>query len=343
MSRSVKFLYLQQEDVIACGGLDMPEVIEAVERVYILHEQGKCIEPEAPLISWNGPQSKRILAHPAWVGGDVDMAGIKWIPSNPENPRKRGMPRASAIIILNDSETGYPLAVMDGTVISAARTGAATGVGAKHLARSASEKVAIIGAGPISRPQIMALQVVLPDLNEVGIFDLDADRAQRLVDEMRNLYEGINFTIASSADGCVRGADVVVTATSGVSLDQAYLDAKWLKEGVFLSTVAANDSRLEVVAQADKLVLTNIEEIENPHWLPGYAVTKGIRSKDEFVSMGSILVGQNPGRESEQERIFYNPGGMGIEDIVAASRVYNNARERSAGKELELWRNPLWI
>lgn len=343
MSRTVKFLYLQQEDVIACGGLDMPEVIDAVERVYALHEQGKCIEPEAPLISWNGPQSKRILAHPAWVGGDVNLAGIKWIPSNPENPSKRGMPRASAIIILNDSETGYPLAVMDGTVISAARTGAATGVGAKYLARQDSEKMAIIGAGPISRPQIMALQVVLPGLKEVCIFDLEPSRAQKLANEMGSLYAKIDFIIAPSADVCVHGADVVVTATSGVSLDRAYLEADWLKEGVFISTVAANDSKPEVVTQADKLVLTNLEEIENPDWLPGYAVAQGLRSKEEFISLGSIIVGQNPGRENERERIFFNPGGMGIEDVVAASYVYRNALEQGIGIELELWRDPLWI
>ena len=341
MSRSVKFLYLQQEDVIACGGLDMPEVIAAVERVYALHERGQCIEPEAPLISWNGPQGRRILAHPAWVGGEVNVAGIKWIPSNPENPRKRGMPRASAIIILNDPETGYPLAVMDGTIVSAARTGAATGVGAKYLARRDSEKVAIIGAGPISRPQIMALHVVLPALKEVSIFDLDAGRAQKLADEMQRLYK-TNFTVAPSAEASVRGADVVVTVTSGVSLDRAYLEASWLKEGVFVSTVAANDSRIEVVVQADKLVLTNMEELDNPIWLVGLAVAKGLRSREDFVSMGSIIIGQNPGRQNDRERIFYNPGGMGIEDVVAAYRVYRNAQDQGMGVELELWHEPLW-
>ena len=341
MSRSVKFLYLQQEDVIACGGLDMPEVIAAVERVYALHERGQCIEPEAPLISWNGPQGRRILAHPAWVGGEVNVAGIKWIPSNPENPRKRGMPRASAIIILNDPETGYPLAVMDGTIVSAARTGAATGVGAKYLARRDSEKVAIIGAGPISRPQIMALHVVLPALKEVSIFDLDAGRAQKLADEMQRLYK-TNFTVAPSAEASVRGADVVVTVTSGVSLDRAYLEASWLKEGVLVSTVAANDSKLEVVVQADKLVLTNMEELDNPIWLVGLAVAKGLRSREDFVSMGSIIIGQNPGRQNDRERIFYNPGGMGIEDVVAAYRVYRNAQDQGMGVELELWHEPLW-
>ena len=77
MSKSVKFLYLQQEDVIACGGLDMKETIDAVEKVYSLRDRGECIEPGAPLITWNGPQGRRILAHMAYVGGDVDMAGIK--------------------------------------------------------------------------------------------------------------------------------------------------------------------------------------------------------------------------------------------------------------------------
>jgi len=342
MSRSVKFLYLQQEDVIACGALDMLEVIAAVEKVYALHERGECIEPEAPLLTWGGPQSKRILAHPAWVAGDVNVAGIKWIPSNPENPRVRGMPRASAIIILNDVETGYPLAVMDGTVISAARTGAATGVGAKYLARHDSEKVAIIGAGPISRPQIMALHAVLPALKEVSIFDLDSDRAQKLADEMSAICVKTTFTVAPSAEASVREADVVVTVTSGVPLERAYLDASWLKEGAFVSTVAANDSKLEVVVQADKLVLTNMEELDNPIWLVGLAIAKGLRSRDEFVSMGSIIIGQNPGRENDRERIFFNPGGMGIEDVVAADRVYRNAQERGIGTELELWHEPLW-
>lgn len=343
MSRSVKFLYLQQEDVLACGALDMVALTEALEKVYALHEMGECIEPEAPLISWNGPQSKRILAHPAWVGGDVNMAGIKWIPSNPENPRKLGMPRASAIIILNDADTGYPLAVMDGTVISAARTGAATAVGAKYLARPDSKKAAIIGAGPISRPQIMGLHAVLPDLRHVSIYDIQPKRAQELAQEMRSRYEDTDFIIAPSAEESVRNADIVVTATSGVSLDRAYLEAQWLKEGVFLSTVASNDSKLEVIAEADKLVLTNMEELENTTWLIGYAIAQGVRSEDEFISMGSIIVGKNPGRESELERVFYNPGGMGIEDVAAATMVYRKALEKSVGLELELWREPLWV
>lgn len=346
MSEPVKFLYLQQEDVIACGGLDMPMIIGAVEKAYRLHEQGECIEPEAPMISWNGPngpQDKRILAHPAWVGGDINMAGIKWIPSNPENPKKIDMPRASGIIILNDSDTGFPLAIMDGTVISAARTGAATGVGAKYLANRNSEKMSIIGAGPISRPQIMALQFVLPELKEVSICDLSGERAEKLAGEMRELYPGINFTTTQSAKDSVRDADVVVTATSGVTIERAYLEADWLKEGVFISTVAANDSKMEVLLQADKLVLTAMEELDNPAWLVGLAIAEKLLPREKFISMGSIIIGKNPGRENPKERIFLNPGGMGIEDVAAAHQVYLSALNKGIGKELELWHKPLWI
>lgn len=342
MSRSVKFIYLQQEDVLSCGGLDMGQLLNTLEQVYLLHEQGLTIEPEAPLIKWEGAQGKRILGHPAWVGGEIGMAGIKWIPSNPENPRKRGMPRASALIILNDDETGYPLAVMDGTVISAARTGAATGVGARYLARKDSETAAIIGAGPISRPQIMAIKEALPTIQEVRIFDLSVERAQGLVDDMRIRYPDTVFSIASSAEFAVRQADVVITATSGVSLENAYLEAEWLKEGVFLSTVASNDSKPAVLAQADRLVLTNLEELDNPIWLIGWAIANGVQNRENFVSLGSIIAGKNPGRKNDRERIFFNPGGMGIEDVAAATQVFRKALELGLGQELELWKEPLW-
>jgi 2,3-diaminopropionate biosynthesis protein SbnB len=342
MDKSVKFIYLQQEDVIACGGLDMRETIEAIEKVYSLRDRGECIQPGAPLITWNGPHGRRILTHMAYVGGDVDVAGIKWIPSNPENPRRRGLPRASAIIILNDPETGFPLTVMDGTVVSAMRTAAATGVGAKYLARKDSQIVGLIGAGAINRSQIRALREVLPELQEVKIFDLVEAKAHRFAEEMGEKVD-LHFTVARSAQEAVVGSDVVVTATSGVPLGNAYLEASWLKEGSFLSTISSNDSKIEVVLEADKLVVTNREELEDPTWLVGLVCKRGLRSQDDFIEMGEIVNGRRPGREDEKERIFYNPGGMGVEDVIAAHRIYQQAVAKGIGRELELWHEPVWV
>ena len=342
MSKSIKFIYLQQEDVIACGGLDMRETIEAVEKAHSLRERGECIEPGSLMITYNGPQGRRILTHAAYIGGDVNMAGIKWIPSSPENPFKRGLPRASAIIILNDPETGFPLAVMDGTVVSAMRTAAVTGLGTKYLARKDSKVVGLVGAGVINRSQIRAVLEILPGIEEIKIFDLIADKAQKFAQEMEAKL-GVPFRAADSAEEAVTDSDVVVASTVGVTPETSYIEASWLKEGSFLSSVSGSDAKIEVVLQADKRVVTNRHEPKNPRWLMGLICTQGLLSEDDLVEIGEIINGKQPGRENDRERIYYNPTGLGVEDVIAARRVYQQAVAKGIGRELELWHEPVWV
>jgi len=342
MVKSVKFIYLQQEDVIACGGLEMRETIEAVEKVYSLRDRGECIEPGTLIIAYDGPQGRRIMTHEAFVGGDVNVAGLKWIPSSPENPFKRGLPRASAIIILNDPETGFPLAVMDGTIVSAMRTAAVTGVGAKYLARKDSKVVGLVGAGPINRSQIRAVREVLPELQEVKIFDLRADRAQEFARDMEKVV-GLPFRVARSAEEAVSGSDVIVAATVGVTPETSYIEAGWLKEGSLLSSVSASDAKIEVVLQADKRVVTDRSATKTPTWLMGLICTQGLLSEDDLTEMSEIVNGKQPGRENDRERIYYNPTGLGVEDVIAAHRVYQQAIAKGIGQELELWHDPVWI
>jgi len=342
MVKSVKFIYLQQEDVIACGGLEMRETIEAVEKVYSLRDRGECIEPGTLIIAYDGPQGRRIMTHEAFVGGDVNVAGLKWIPSSPENPFKRGLPRASAIIILNDPETGFPLAVMDGTIVSAMRTAAVTGVGAKYLARKDSKIVGLVGAGPINRSQIRAVREVLPELQEVKIFDLRADRAQEFARDMEKVV-GLPFRVARSAEEAVSGSDVIVAATVGVTPETSYIEAGWLKEGSLLSSVSASDAKIEVVLQADKRVVTDRSATKTPTWLMGLICTQGLLSEDDLTEMSEIVNGKQPGRENDRERIYYNPTGLGVEDVIAAHRVYQQAIAKGIGQELELWHDPVWI
>ena len=135
----VDFLFLSQDDVVEAGGTDMPAVIDVIEGAFRLKAEGQVINPNKVMLTWSdepGTQELhgRIMAMPAWVGGEWDVAGLKWIPSVPAN-LGRGLPRANAIVLLSDRETGLPVAVLDGTVISAMRTGAVTGVAIRHLAR----------------------------------------------------------------------------------------------------------------------------------------------------------------------------------------------------------------
>jgi ornithine cyclodeaminase len=142
----IEFMYLNQEDVRATG-VTMATALEAVEDAFRLHYQGQVNLPYKTVLDLGERERGRGNAMPAYVAGDYDVFGIKWIAGFPNNPTKFGLPRGTGLFILNDSWNGVPLAVMDCTLLSAMRTGAVTGVGAKYLARTDSQSVAMIGAG----------------------------------------------------------------------------------------------------------------------------------------------------------------------------------------------------
>lgn len=340
MSRAVKFLYLTQEQVIECGGLDMAQTIEAVEKVFRLLDEGECIEPQAPIIKWNGLHGRRVSMHPAYIGGDVQVSGIKWIPSNPENPVKRNMPRSNGITILNDPETGYPLAIMDGTAISAMRTGAVVGVGAKYLARPDAEVVGLIGAGVINRAQLMALHESLKHLRLAKLFDLVPAKAQAYAGEMSERL-GLEIRVVESPQAAVEGADVVAPATN-VGREDRYIRAKWIKPGTYLANLSVNDYTFDAVLACDKIVVDNKKQLQMEEAVLTDLIAEGLVRADDIVEFGAVVNGKAPGRTDEDERVFFSPLGMGIEDLINAKRVYDDARRRGIGTELELWHEPVW-
>jgi SAM-dependent methyltransferase len=214
------FLYLSQEDVVAAGGLDMAGTMDAIERAFRVKAGGGVTMPPKVMITWSDEPGTeelhgRIMAMPAYVGGDLDVAGLKWIPSVPDNPRVRGLPRANALVLLSDRETGLPLAVMDGTVVSAMRTGAVTGVAVARLARPGASVVGMLGAGVLAHTQLAALRIALPDLAEVRVYDPDGARCRRFCEHMDG--DRVAVVRAASAEAAVRAADVVVTVTMAVS------------------------------------------------------------------------------------------------------------------------------
>ncbi len=340
MDRSVSFLYLTQEEVIECGGIDMPQTIDAVERVFQLLDDGECIEPQAPLIYWNGIHNRRISMHPAYIGGDVQVAGIKWIPSNPENPIKRNMPRSNAVTILNDPETGFPIAIMDGTAISAMRTGAVVGVGAKYLARDDAEVVGLIGSGVINRTQLMALHVAMKQIRQVKLFDIAPEKAHAFADEMGEKLD-LEIEVVDSARAAVEDSDVIAPATN-VGPDDRYIQAEWIKEGALLANLSVNDYTFDAVLACDKIVVDNKKQLNIPTAILTDMVEERLIDPESIIELGSIVNGKAAGRTSENERIFLSPLGMGIEDLINAHRVYHEARRRGVGQELELWHNPVW-
>lgn len=340
---AVEFLYLSQEDVIAAGGLDMAETVEAIELSFRLHALGETILPPKPVLRWGGPETEettgRIMAMPAYLGGELRIAGIKWIPSRPGNPAKHGLPRANALIILNDPETLLPIAVMDGTICSAMRTGAASGVAAKYLARSDSSVLGMVGAGVQMHTQAMAMRAVLPKLQEGRVFDLDAGKAAEFATKMSAELDLAIRPVASPEEAC-RGADVFITATIS---SYPYVQAGWYKPGVLHCEVSFWDTPAEVLGTLDRIVCDDYSAVEHHGVDVAYrAVRDGCIRRAQVSDLGDVVIGKAPGRADPQAKILFNPIGLGIHDVCEAYRVYRSARERGIGRVLPLWQSPHW-
>ena len=338
MTSKVEFLYLSQENVRATG-IDMPRTINVIEKLLALHAEGKVNLPSKVILDLGERERGRINAMPAYIGGDFEICGMKWIAGFPPNPVKYGIPRAHALIILNDSWTGVPLAVMDGTYISAMRTGAVTGVGAKYLANSDSEVVGIIGCGVQARTQIMAIKAAIPSVKLVKGYDIRGEASKQFTQWVSQEL-GIRGEAVGSAREAVEGADIIVTVT--VAEEPIVKDA-WLKKGSLFAHVGSYQEEEEaVVFNTDKVVVDVWEEVIHRGTPLLAKLYKAGRITDEkiYADIGDIVTGKKPGRTSRQERIFYSPLGLGSEDVAVASFVYREAKKKGLGVTLKLWDSP---
>jgi len=334
--KDIEFLYLNQQDVIATG-VDMAVAIESVEDAFRHFVAGKTLLPYKTVVDLGEIERGRGNAMPGYVGGDYEALGIKWIAGFPQNPRKHGLPRATGFFILNDSWNGLPLAVMDCTWLSALRTGAVTGAGAKVLARQDSESVAVIGAGVQGRTQLEALMVALPGIKTVRAFDINMETSRQFAVDMSEAF-GIDVAAVDSAEEAVVGADIIVTVT--VANEPIVKDA-WLKPGSFFSAVGSyQEEEFEAVLNSDLIVVDDTDTVEH-RGTPVVALILASKmiERERVLDLGPIITGDIPGRTSDDQRVFFSPIGMGIHDICLCHKVYHAAREKGVGTPLKLFGN----
>ncbi len=341
---STEFVYLSQDDVVAAGGTDMAAAMEVIERAFRVKAAGEVLMPPKVMITWAdepGTEEKhgRIMAMPAYVGGEFDVAGLKWIPSVPDNPARNGLPRANALVLLSDRATGLPLAVMDGTVVSAMRTGAVTGIAVRWLARPGAAVACLLGAGVLAHTQLDALRVGLPALEEVRVFDPRTDRCERFC-AAGAAATGLDVRPAATAEEAVRGAAVVVPATMAVEPTFA---AEWLEDGVTVVLVSSLDGPLSLHAVTDLLVVDDwVHESTHDGRYAERLVRAGILPADGagVVELGDVITGRHPGRSGTAERVVVSPVGLAMDDVTVAKHVLDRARAAGLGTALRLRSGP---
>lgn len=323
---SIRLLYLSRADVEAVA-LGMSEIIAALERMFIEKAAGHTEMPPKPGIHPGGGDAF-IHAMPALIPA-LRSAGVKWVSGFPEN-RMRGLPYINGLIILNDIETGLPVAVMDATWITAKRTGAATAVAAKRLARSESAVAGILGCGVQGRSNLEALREILP-LKKVMAYDPESAAVAAFERDVAEAM-GIDVRAARVPDEAVRGCDIVVTAGPILKVPHATIKAGWLEAGAFASLVDYDSywSR-EALCEVEKFCTDDAAQLES--------VKKQGYFKDippVYAELAELVSGAKPGRESEKERTLTCNLGLALDDMAVAPLIYESAAARGLGTWLEL-------
>jgi ornithine cyclodeaminase/alanine dehydrogenase len=321
-----RLLYLSQAEVAAVG-LTMAEIIEALALAFREKGEGRVEMPPKPGIH-PGAGDNFIHAMPAYIPA-LNSAGIKWVSGFPEN-QKRGLPYITGLLILNDAETGLPLAVMDCVWITAMRTGAATAVAAKYLARPESSVVGVLGCGVQGRSNLEALNVLFP-LERVMAYDLDAGVARRYADEIGARF-GLEVVVVDTPRQAVTGCDLVVTAGPILKEPHRTIRAGWLDEGAFASLVDFDSYwHPEAMAEAVKFCTDDTAQLRHYQQVGYFRDIPPVHA-----DLGELATGRKPGRETPTERTMTANLGLAMDDMAVAPLIFRQAVEQGIGTWLPL-------
>ena len=370
---TIDFLFLNEEDMIKAGVRDMPACIEAMEEVITCLNAGDYVmggenhnshgsqvsfpkESPFPNMPKDEGDDRRFMAMPAYIGGSFDLMGMKWYGSNMTN-REKGLPRSILTVMLNDKDTGAPIALMSANLLSAYRTGAIPGVGAKYLVRKDAKVCAICGPGVMGRTSLSAIMAVCPGIDTLKVKGRGKSSLQRFIADVKEEYPTLKSVEAvETVEELIKDADVISFANSGGTDPSTYpfVQKEWIKPGAVLIGVSAFDMDPGELATCS-LVVDNIklyeawaEEFPYPSFgannIIGSKFTDmvhdGLLTMEDITDLGDIISGKKKGRVSEDQIFVYSVGGMPVEDVAWGKVCYEKAKKMGLGTLLKLWDQP---
>ncbi len=321
-----RLLYLSQADVAEAGPL-MAEIINSLEITFRAKGEGRTEMPPKPSIHPGGGDNF-MNAMLAYIP-DLKSAGVKWVGGFPEN-FKRGLPYISGLLIFNDVETGLPLAVMDCIWITAKRTGAATALSARYLARPESSVMGMLGCGVQGRSNVEALNVLFP-LKKVKAYDVNPDALRHYAEEINS---GLDLEVVpvKTPEEAVIGCDIVVTAGPIMKKPRATIQAGWLDKGAFASLIDYDSYwHPDAMHEAAKFCTDDTPQLRL------YQQNGYLQNIPEIhADLGELVAGKKPGRETSEERTMTANLGNALDDMAVAPLIYKRAVEKGIGAWLDL-------
>lgn len=334
LSHDIHCRYFSQEDLLAAGCLDIRLAMESAEDAMRAYSSGDVLFPEKIVQIFNDDTQERINCLPATFKSKR-ICGMKWVSVFPPNPVKHGIQNLSAVIILSEIEHGFPIAFMEGTLCSNIRVGCIGALAAKYLARQDSTSIGFIGAGEQAKMHLIAMKTAIPSLTECRVAAKLTDEEQQFLKEMSAIIPDITFSAAdSNLERAIDGADIIVTATSAQA---PLLKAAWMKPGAFYSHIGGWEDEFEVAKQCDKIVCDDWETVKHRTQTLSRMVKEGLLTDDDLhANLVDLVLGAKPGRESDDEKIYFNAVGLAYVDVAIAIAMYKRALDAGLGQDLQI-------
>ncbi len=315
--------------------LTMQDALKYVEEAYKQLTLGNAIVPQR--IAITDPAPGLTLIMPGIIGGEMSALATKIVSVYKQNPEKYNMPTVLAKVMIQDINTGDIVGIMDGSLITAIRTGAATGVSVKYLARKDSTTLGIFSAGVQARKQVHGVYWGLGQkLEKCKVYDLNKETAEEFKNEIESEL-GIKVEITSSGDNLLIDTDIIVAATTSTV---PLFSGDRVVDGTLISSIGAHapESREldSVIIKRASLRVAGLKEAclaeAGDYIIP---INEGVITENDIISIGDIITGKNPGRTSDSEITVFKSVGISAQDVAVGKLVYDRALEKGIGQDID--------
>lgn len=308
------------------------ETIAAVRNAYCEHYKGNSCLPHSVFVRFPQREKERIIALPGYLGGEREVAGIKWISSFPGNVQ-HGISRASAIVVLNSLETGRPVAMMEGSLISAARTAASAALAADTLhAEGDIDVLGIIGCGVINREILRHIGSLGRRVGAILLFDIDPSRAARWRESLAADWQGTSISLCTSVDDVLKRSAVISFATTAV--EPTVPDISICRPATTILHISLRDLTAAAVQGGDNVV-DDIDHVMRAQTSLHLAEQQVGHRRFVRCTLAEVLLGQQPPRRDDSGVVVFSPFGLGVLDLAVSRVVLDRAVAQGLGTRID--------
>lgn len=327
---------ISQEDVAAIFKGNADAIYGIIEDSFKKYLADDIIMPDKISQIFDEASQNRINCMPATLI-DEKICGMKWVSVFPSNAPK-GVQNVTGIMLLSELETGFPIAVIDGTLSTKMRTAAVGCTAAKYLAPSKVETIGIIGAGEEARMHFTLLKHMFSTIKECRVSSLNTEIEQGFIDKFKDIVPDVKFvTCNNDSHLCASGADIIVTAISGQS---PVLKAADITKGGLYIHVGGWEDEYGVAQKANKIVCDEWEVVKHRSQTLCRMYKAGLlKDEDIHANLSELIAGTKVGRENDDEFIYFNSVGLSYIDINFANYIYEEAKKRGFGQDVVMAEN----